>query len=130
MTSYSPKFAEDFNKFRSENQEIMSDFQDLAVALTEADNKKLCANQPGVNVMKNEVHAVLKAIKSGNSEALKSIIECYPDMCLREVLGGPKINSQQTWNYSYQVEGSILTLPFESLGLALMLDDSVKNDEQ
>jgi hypothetical protein len=129
MTGYSPKFAEDFNKFLSENKEIMADFQDLTVALTEADNQKLCANQPGVNVMRNEVHAVLTAIKSGSAEALKSVIECNPVMCLREALGGPKTNSQ-TWNYSYQVEGNILTLPFESLGLAMMLDESIKNDEQ
>lgn len=129
MTGYSPKFAEDFNKFRSLNQEIMSDLQDLTVALIEADNQKLCANQPGVNVMRNEVHAVLTAIKSGSSEVLKSIIESSPDMCLREALAGSKTNNQ-TWNYSYQVEGNILTLPFESLGLAMILDDSVKNDEQ
>lgn len=129
MAGYSPKLAESFNKFRSVNQEIMSDFQDLTVAITEADNQKLCATQPGINVMRNEVHAILRAIKSGNAEAFKSILECNAEICLREALGGPKTNSQ-AWNYNYHVEGSTITLPFESLGLAMMLDDSIKNDEQ
>lgn len=90
MTGYSQKFAESFNKFRSENQEIMSDFLELTVALTEADNQKLCENQPGVDVMRNEVHAVLTAIRSGSSEAVRSSIESDPEMCLRQALAGPK----------------------------------------
>jgi len=43
--------------------------------------------------MSNDVHAVLRAIKSGSAKTLQSIIESDPDICLREALGGPMIKN-------------------------------------
>jgi len=54
--------------------------------------------------MSNDVHAVLRAIKSGSAKTLQSIIESDPDICLREALGGPR-KKNKLWNFSYHIKG-------------------------
>jgi hypothetical protein len=67
----------------------------------------------------------LLAIKSGNPEDLKTALEENPDICLREALAA---GSTEVFNYTFPSEK--MTLPFESLGLAMILEESINHDDQ
>ena len=88
--------------------------------------EELCPGQTSQRIFKVDVGPILLAIKAGNPNALKDILENDKYVNLRESLAGPKElysegRPMKRWKYTYDSPGEI-HLQFENLGFALLAD--------
>ena len=94
--------------------------------------EELCPGQTQQRIFKVDVGPILLALKAGNLDALKELLEKDMYVNLRESLAGPKdvycadkTKPIKRWRYTFTHPNDI-TLSFENLGFALLADCELK----